>query len=57
MLSDAAPTWGGRFAPKRWPTLLRKAGRFGPKGWPLYSEKRTAWPIKRQIESVHHFGS
>ena len=32
---------GGRFAPRRWPTLLRKAGRFAPKAWLFYSEKRS----------------
>ena len=32
---------GGRFGPKGWPTLLRKAGRFAPKGWLFYSEIRT----------------
>ena len=40
-LSCPAPfQQGGRFAPKRWPTLLRKAGRFAPKAWLFYSEKR-----------------
>ena len=40
MLSSASSSGGGRFGPKGWPTLLRKAGRFAPKGWLFYSEIR-----------------